>query len=420
MKILIRQAQIIDPTSPFYKQQADILIQDGVFSAIAKNIQQDADKIIELDGLSVSPGWTDIFANFCDPGYEYKETLESGAAAAAAGGYTNVMVLPNTAPVVHNKSAVEYLMHKSYQLPITLHPIAAVTKNTEGKELAEMYDMHKSGAVAFSDGLTSIQASGIVLKALQYLKAIDKVLIQIPDDNSVSAVGLMNEGIISTQLGLPGKPAIAEEIMIARDIDLNRYTGSRIHFTGISTAKSVALIKQAKEEGVQVTCSVTPHHLFFCDKDLQTYDTNLKVFPPLRTSFDRDALRKGVDEGVIDCIATHHSPHEKDSKVVEFEYSKYGMIGLETSFAIVKTAMPHLTAEKLVALFSTNPRQIFGLPSATIKENEKVCITLFNENEQWVVSNKSKSKSANTPFVGMEVKGKPIGTIHKDRLNLNV
>ena len=419
MNLLLRQAKIIDPSSPFNQQQADILIENGVIQSIGQTLTKNSEKIIEKEGLLVSPGWVDVFAHFPDPGFEFKESLETGANAAAAGGYTDVLLIPNTVPVVHNKSSVEYIVQRSKSLPVNLHPIGAVSKNAEGKELAEMYDMHDSGAIAFGDGTCSIQPSGIMLKALQYLKAIDKVLIQLPDDRSISSTGLMNEGIVSTQLGLPGKPAIAEELMIARDIDLAQYTGSRIHFTGISTARSVDLIQKAKADGVLVTCSVTPYHLLFSDEDLETYDTNLKLNPPLRTAADRDRLRSAVLDGIIDCIASHHFPQEKDSKVVEFEYAKYGSIGLQTSFAAVRTVLPELSIEKLVALFTSHPRRIFDLPVSAIKENEPACFTLFTD-EEWVFNKEDiRSKSSNTPFIGKSFRGKPFGIINKDQVFLN-
>jgi dihydroorotase len=420
MKILIRQARIIDSSSPFHQQKADIFIQNGVISSIGNDLSGDVDKIIDYPDLHVSPGWLDIFAHFCDPGYEYKETLETGSLAAAAGGYTDVFVIPATSPIVHNKAAVEYIVQKSKILPATVHPIGAVTKNLEGKELAEMYDMYKSGAVAFGDGVSPIQSAGILLKALQYVKAVDGVLIQLPDDKSINNHGLMHEGIISTQLGLPGKPAIAEELFIIRDIELAKYTGSRIHFTGISTAKSIELIQKAKLEGVAVTCSVTPHHLCFCDEDLTSYDTNLKVNPPVRTKADREALREAVMNGTIDCIATHHLPHEKDSKVVEFEYAKNGIIGLETAFGVVRNCMPTLSIERLVELFSIHPRKIFNLPIPTINENKEACLSLFLENKKWTFGLKDiKSRSENTPFIGKELTGQPIGIINKTRLFIN-
>lgn len=417
MEILLKGAHIIDPSSPFHQQQANIIIRNGIIQSIGTAEASDA-TVIDLPGLCVSPGWLDPFAHFCDPGLEYRETLESGTAAAAAGGYTDVMVLPNTTPVVHNKSAVEYLVQKGKQLAVNIHPIGAVTRNAEGKELSEMYDMHASGAVAFGDGICTVQSSGLLLKALQYVKAIDKVVIQLPDDHSISATGLMNEGIVSTTLGLPGKPAIAEELMIRRDIELASYTGSRIHITGVSTARGMALIREAKSQGVKVSCSVTPYHLWFCDEDLVGYDTNLKVNPPLRTRADREALRQAVTEGVVDCIASHHLPHNTDHKIVEFEYAKYGMTGLETAFALVKTALPQLSPEQLVALFATNARRLFDLPAAGISEGSAASLTLFLPDEQWAFT-KSRSRSGNTPFFGQSFSGKPVGIIQQDKLFLN-
>ncbi len=417
MDILLRQVHITDPSSPFHQQKVDILVQNGRITQIGA-LEVKADRVIEIEGLCASPGWADVFAHFCDPGFEFRETLETGAAAAASGGYTDVMVLPNTAPVLHNKAGIEYIVQKSKTLAVNVHPIAAITKNTEGKELAEMYDMHASGAVAFSDGTSPLQSSGILLKALQYVKAIDKAIIQIPDDKAISATGLMNEGVHSTRLGLPGKPAIAEELMIQRDIDLAKYTGSKIHITAVSTARSIELIKKAKSEGVGVSCSVTPYHLCFSDKDLEQYDTNLKVNPPLRTEEDVKAVKKAVLDGTVDCIATHHLPHDTDHKVVEFEYAQYGMLGLETGFSVVQTCLPDLSRERLVEIFSSNPRKIFGLPPASIAPDEPACLSLFVPDVHWTVG-EPKSKSKNSPFTGRQLRGKVIGIINKDKLFLN-
>jgi len=417
MEILLRQVKVIDPSSPFHQQTIDILIENGFIKEIGQ-LNISTSQQININGLHVSQGWLDVFSNFCDPGFEFKETLETGSNAAASGGYTDVMILPNTSPIVHNKAGIEYIVQRSRDFATNIHPIAAVTKNTEGKELAEMYDMHQSGAVAFSDGTWPIQSSGLLLKALQYLKAIDKAIIQIPDDRSVNPSGLINEGIISTQLGLPGKAALAEELMIARDIELVKYTNSKIHFTGISTGKSVELIKQAKKQGLAVTCSVTPYHLCYTDEDLVGYDTNLKVNPPLRTKEDLQALKQGLMEGTIDCIATHHLPQDIDHKIVEFEYADFGMVGLETSFGMIRTCCPELELGKTIELLSIKPRGIFDLQIDSINKNSKACLTLFLPDKKWTVD-QLHSKSKNSPLLGIELNGKPVGIINKDKVFLN-
>ncbi len=418
MRVLIKDAKVISSSSPHNGQSIDILIDNGLIAEIDKQLNRSADKIIQQEGLHVSVGWMDCFANFSDPGDEFKETLETGAKAAAAGGFTEVMLIPNTKPVIDTKSQVEYIVNTGKQLTATLHAIGSVTKNAEGKELSEMYDMHNTGAVAFSDGIYSLQSSGIMLKALQYVLAFNGTIIQLPEDKSIGTNGLMNEGITSTRLGLPGKPAIAEELLIARDIELVKYTGSKIHFTGISTKRSLDLITESKKEGFQVTCSVTPYHIFFCDEDLAEYDTNLKVNPPLRTKEDMLALREGVKNGLIDCIASHHQPQDWDSKICEFEYAKNGMTGLESMFGII--GICNIDVMDFVKMESENSRNIFNLPVPEIKEGEKANLTLFNPAIEYIFTEEQiYSKSKNNAFTGKKLKGKTIGIINGDKLFLN-
>jgi dihydroorotase len=418
MKVLIKNAILLSPASPFHGKNLDIFIDNGIISKIGNKIDISADTIIEIDNLHISSGWVDCFANFCDPGQEFRETLETGANAAAAGGFTEVMLIPNTDPVVSNKSQVEYLVQKSRSLPVTILPIGAVTKNAEGKELSEMYDMFNTGAVAFSDGLNPVQSSGILQKALEYILAVNATIIQLPDDKNIGSKGLINEGEISTRLGLPGKPALSEELMIARDIELARYTNSKIHFTGISTKKSLELIAAAKKENLNVTCSVTPYHLFFCEDDLQNYDTNLKVNPPLRTKEDREALRNGVKNGTIDFIASHHQPQDWDHKVCEFEYAKNGMEGLESVFGAA--GICGISAEGFVKMQTENIRKIFNLPVPSIAEGETANFTFFDPANEYLFEQKDIfSKCKNNAFTGRKLKGKVIGIINKDKLFLN-
>ena len=418
MTILIRQARIIDPRSSLHLGIMDLLVENGVITRVGTDVNVPADEIVQVDGLHVSPGWVDCFAHGCDPGFEFRETLESLSMAAAAGGYTHVMVLPNTQPVVHHKSQVEYIREKSLPAPVSLHPIGAVSKNIEGKELAEMYDMHASGAVAFSDGIRPVQSAGLLIKALQYVKAFDGVVIQVPDDQSINPHGLMHEGVVSTRLGLAGKASMAEELMVARDIKLARYAESALHITGVSSRKSIEYIRRAKAGGLQVTASVTPYHLFFTDEDLWEYDTNLKVNPPIRTAEDRQSLLEALLDGTIDCVATHHIPQDTDSKVCEFEYAKYGMTGLETAAGVL--GQLGIDAEKLAELLSLAPRRIFGLPEAIIGQGHEADLTLFVPGESHIFTAQGiRSRSRNTPFVGKPLKGRVVGTLHRQRVFLD-
>lgn len=420
MRILLKKAIIAAPGQSLHGHKADLLIEDGQIAKVADTLEENADRVLQYDNLHVSPGWMDIFAHFCDPGNEYKEDLQYGAKAAAAGGFTDVMVIPNTFPPLDSKAQIEYIISKSAGYPVSVHPAGAVSVKLEGVALAEMYEMHRSGALAFTDGLHPVQSSGILLKALQYVKAFRGVIIQVPEDTGVSLHGLMHEGLWSTRLGMAGKPAVAEEIAIRRDLELLRYTGSRLHFTGVSLRTSVDLIRAAQKEGLDISCSVTPYHLTLNDESLKYYESNYKVTPPLRTQKDVEALRKGVAEGVINCFASHHFPQDTDSKQKEFEYAEEGMIGLESLFGIISKALPELDLDTKISMLAVNPRKIFGLPAARIAEGEEACLTLFDPELTWIFEEKDiRSKSKNTPFTGKELKGKVFGIINKNQIALS-
>lgn len=418
MTILVRKATIKDIHSSHHNKQRDILISHGVVSEIAPNIDTAADQIIEAEGMCLSPGWVDIFVAGNDPGFEFKDDLNSTAASAAKGGFTHVFLTPNTQPVVQNKATAQYIADKNTPSAVALHPIGAVTKNTEGKELTEMVDMKKAGAIAFGDGKKSIQSAGLLIKALQYVKAFDGVIMQLPDDQSVAPHGLMNEGVVSTQIGLPGKPALAEEIMIARDIELLRYTNSKLHITGITLASSVDLIKRAKAEGLQISCSTPLHNLVFNETELlKGYNTNLKVNPPLRSERDRLALIEGVKSGVIDCITTHHTPQNKDAKICEFEYAGYGALALEAAFGILNTI--GIREEEILNAICYNPRKIFGL-SSVIEKETIADFTLFESGStSSFQKDQLRSKSENCPYIGLPTKGSVQAVIFRTTTNLN-
>ncbi|MBL7765041.1 MAG: dihydroorotase [Chitinophagaceae bacterium] len=414
MQLLIKKAIILSPGSKFHAKKKDILIKNGVIESIGDQLAAKSARIIEAKNCYISIGWFDLFADFCDPGNEQKETLLSGSHAAAAGGYTDVCLIPNNQPVTSGKSAVEYIKSKSDL--VTLHPIGSVSKNTEGKDLAEMYDMKLSGALCFSDGKKPLQHTGLMLKALQYIKTFQGTILQIPEDTSVAPHGLMNEGLISTQLGIQGKPAISEWIMVQRDLELLKYTNSSLHLTGISSKRSLDLIRQAKKQGLNISCSVTPYHLLFSDSSLNTYDSLYKVNPPLRTEADRKALIKGVEDGTIDCIASHHIPQDWDAKVREFEYASSGMIGLQTVLPMLLQCEAKVNIERWIEMLTTNPRNILKVAYKGIEEKQPACLTVFSTSEKWRFNEQSNlSKSKNSPLFGHELTGKVLAIVNNHR-----
>ncbi|MCG9898536.1 MAG: dihydroorotase [Hydrotalea sp.] len=407
MKFFIRQATIIDPSSSFHLQTIDLRITNGIISEMGDALSPSPDEEqIEFPELMISPSWVDTLADYAEPGEEHRETLCSGSEAAITGGFGHVFLVPNTTPVVDQKTQVSYIVNASKQLPIQLYPLGAISQGTEGKTLAEMYDMHHAGAVAFSDGIHPVQSPGLFSKALQYVKAFKGVVVQIPITKSLSEHGLMHEGVVSTQMGLPGIAAIAEDLIVARDLELLAYTNSRLHIAGISTSTSVERIRAAKKAGLHVTCSVAPYHLYYIDADLDGYNSSLKVNPPLRTASDRAALQEAVLDGTIDCIASFHIPQHWDAKTCEFEYAAWGMAIQELCFQTVISSIPTITAEKLVQIFSLNPRKIFGLADTHIHVGQKADLTLFSfAGNTQINSSTQKSKGVNNPLLNIELKG---------------
>ena len=417
MQLLLKKVTILSPTSKYHLKKKDILIKNGLIEKIADSINEKVKTVIDEKNVYVSIGFMDLFADFCEPGYEHNDTIATGMKASLAGGFTDVCLLPNTNPIIQNRSTIESIKSKSDL--VNLHPLGAVSKNTEGKDLAEMYDMKQGGAIAFTDGKKTIQDAGLLLKALQYIKTFDGVIIEIPENTSISKHGLMHEGIASTKLGMPGKPAISEYIAIQQSLELVSYTNSKIHFTGISTKKSIELIKQAKKQGIQVTCSVTPYHLLYTDADLETYDSLYKVNPPLRTDEDRKALLKAVEDGVVDSIASHHFPQDWDSKTKEFEYAKNGMITLQTMLPSLLKASSKITLEKWISLLTEKPREILSLPMPIIEEKQPACLTVFNPTEKWNFNTtNNESLSANSPLLNSELIGKIICVINNNQFSM--
>lgn len=415
MNLLIKSATIIDPGSSFHQQVADILIEDGVITRIADVIDADAE-VVDAEGKYVSPGFFDLNCNIGELGLETKEDLASGTKAAAAGGYTGIALMPNTQPPVHSKAEVEYLRNRSKGNLVDVYPLGTISQKREGKDLAEMYDMYQSGAKAFTDGTRPVQDAGLMERALLYAQGFDALVISYPEDTAIAGKAKVNEGEISTLLGMKGIPSLAEELMVARDLYLAEYTVSRIHFTTISTARSVELIREAKKKGIEVTCDVAAHHLVLTDEALLGFDSLYKVKPPLRTADDVAALIKGLKDGTIDAIVSQHTPHEIEFKDVEFEVAEYGIVGLQTTLALALKA--GLAVAQIVEKLAINPREILAVDIPVIAEGEAANLVLFDTEAEWEYNKAAnKSKSANSPFIGQKLKGKVLLTYNNKQIS---
>lgn len=418
MNLLIKQATIVDSNSSHNGKVVDILIEKGVITQIKKSITPEKGiKTIEEDNLHVSAGWLDMQVNFCDPGNEHKETLEKGLKAAAKGGFTGVAVMSGTNPPLHNKAQIDYVVNKAKSNAVDVYPIGTLSFNQEGKDLSEMYDMQLSGAVAFSDYKKPIKDAGLILRALQYSNNINSFIITHCDDKTISHGGLMNEGVISTRLGLKGMPALAEEIMLQRNIQILEYIGGKMHIPTISTKGSVELIKKAKAKKLNITCGVAAYNLLLDETEVEGFDTNFKVNPPLRTKEDVEALKKAVADGIIDVIVSDHNPQDIESKDLEFDLADNGMVGLESCFGVANAALSSKAAlETLIDTLTKNPRTILGLKEISVKEGEEANLTIFNPGKKFVFEKSHiVSSNKNSGFIGKELKGEVIAVINKDK-----
>ena len=416
MKIIIRDAKIIDSKSPFHNQSVDVLISDGILKEIGKSISNTENvKEIKLDNLHISQGWFDSSVSFGEPGFEDRETITNGLNVAARSGFTAIALQPNTSPIIDNQSQINFVLNKSNDFATQLLPIGALTKNSEGNDMAELFDMKNAGAVAFGDYNKSLDNANLLKIALQYVQDFDGLVITYSKDTNISGNGVVNEGTVSTRLGLKGIPNLAEELQVARNLFLLEYTGGKLHIPTISTTKSVQLIKEAKAKGLQVTCSVAVHHLILTDEKLEGFDTRYKVVPPLRTDADRKALIAGILDNTIDMITSDHNPIDIEHKKMEFDLAKNGTIGLESAFGALSTIVP---LDKIIEKL-TSGKVTFGIKNDSISIGNTANITLFNPEGTSIFTKENIiSKSKNSAFLGTEIKGKVYGIFNQGKLVL--
>lgn len=419
MDLLLKNVEIIDTRSSFNRQKVDVYLKDGVIQAIGTDLTPNPEKEVDASNMFLTVGWFDMRANFCDPGNEFKEDLLSGSEAANAGGFTEVAVLPNTVPVIQTKNDISYIKSRSNTLLTQLHPIAAVTLDAKGTELTEMIDLYEAGAVAFSDGEQPLWHTDICLKTLQYLQKFDGLLIDAPFDKLLSAFGTMNESIHSNMLGLRGMPSLSEELSIIRNINLLAYTGGKIHISNISSARSVELIREAKRNGLDISCDIAAHQIAFDDSAFYNFDTNYKVNPPFRSQEDITALIKGLEDDTIEIIVSSHNPQDEENKKIEFDTAAFGIVALQTVLPLLMKLRDRVPVEKLIEKITIGPRKRLGLPIPQIREGEMANLTLFSPDKSWIFDGSTnKSKSNNSPFFGTELRGKVMGVFNQGKYQL--
>ena len=417
MNLLLRKAKIIDVNSIFHNKVVDVEINNGIFSAIGEHLPLKKDfKEINLDHLQISNGWFDSSVSLGEPGFEDRETIQNGLNVAAKSGFTKIALQPNTFPIIDNQSQINFVKSKAKEFATEIYPIGALTKNSEGKDLAELFDMKNAGAVAFGDYNKNMNNPNLLKIALQYVQDFDGLVVAFSQESNIKGNGVVNEGIVSTRLGLKGIPALAEELQIAQNLFVLEYTGGKLHIPTISTAKSAQLIREAKAKGLKVTCSVSVHHLVLTDEKLETFDTRYKVSPPLRTNEDRLELIKAVKDGTIDLITSDHNPIDIEHKKMEFDLAKNGTIGLESAFGALLTVLPiEIIIDKL-----TSANKLFLQKQEVIAIDSTANITLFTtEGNSIFTAENILSKSKNSAFLGMEMKGKVYGIYNNQKLVLS-
>ena len=421
-RLLLKKPKIIDPLHET-ETIKDIMLVDGKIEEIGIIDAENDIDFIDCNGLTLTHGFCDLHVHFRDPGNGDKETLLSGCKSALAGGFTRVCTMPNTEPPIDSPELINYIIENTKKMPVHVHPIGSVTKGQAGSEISEMGLMIDSGAVAFSDDGLPIQNGLVMRKALEYSKMFNVPIINHAEDDCLRANGLMNEGIVSTKLGLSGNPNIAESIMVFRDLKLAELTGAQLHVPHVSTAESVQYISDMKNQYNQITAEVTPHHLFYTDEALYDYDTNFKVAPPIRDIRSRKALIQGIKDGIIDCIATDHAPHTSHDKDTTFDLASCGLIGLESCLGVVKKVLvddEDLGLMEMIKLLTVSPRKIMGFDNDLLKKGKEAELVLFNEDEKWVFNrNDINSKSKNSPFINAQLSGKIIHTISKGVITTN-
>lgn len=423
-KLLLKNGRLVDPFTR-KDEKLDILIENGKIAEMGNKLDSNIDAtVLDVKGKIIAPGFLDMHVHLREPGREDEETVVSGALAAANGGFTKICCMPNTDPPIDSQEIIQYIKDRAKGALIDVYPIAAITKKREGKELSAILELVEQGAVAISDDGSPVMSAEIMRRALEYSRMVDIPVIGHEEEKTMTEKGHINEGLISTCLGLGGIPTVAEDIMVGRDIMLSEFTGGRFHVAHISSKNAVDMVRQAKARGIAVTAEATPHHFTLTDEMVRGYDTNTKMHPPLRTEADREAIVEGLKDGTIDAIATDHAPHSWEEKASEYIYAPFGIVGLETAIGLAFTELYHtgmLTMNQLIEKFSVGPYQILNLKPAKIEKGQMANLTILDPDREWIVEDcHFLSRSSNSPFKGRKLKGKPFAAINNKQIFLSI